>query len=291
MRLLKSAVAFCLLTAGLCSADPVAPIDKGQKVFTAGNSFHAWFVAPIIKNIAELAGIKDHVVVGESKIGGSKAIQHWVDPDDKNEAKKALAAGSADVLTLACMLAPDEGIEKFAALGFEHNKDFRLCLQEFWIPFDKFEWPFKGDESKVNADAATAEFLDKLHAPYFAAMDDYVVALNKKFGKPVVFVTPAGQAVVDLRKRIIAGAAPGIKKQSDLFTDKLLHPAPPLEALISYVNFAVIYRRSPQGLGMPDVLKRAQKKHPEWDEKLNALLQEIAWKQATAHPLSGVTAK
>jgi hypothetical protein len=241
--------------------------------------------------MAELAGIKDHVIAGQSKIGGSKAIQHWIVPDEKNEAKKQLAAGSVDVLTLSCMHEPDDGIEKFATLGFEHNKNFRLCLQEFWIPFDKFEWPFKGDEKAVDADKATGEFLDNLHAPYFKSMDDYVIALNKKLGKQVVFVTPAGQAVVELRKRIQAGTVPGISKQAELFTDKVLHPAAPLETLVSYVNFSVIYRKSPVGLGMPDVLKQAQKKHPQWDEKLNKILQEIAWEQVTKHPLSGVSGK
>ena len=56
--------------------------------------------------------------------------------------------------------------------------------------------------------------------------------------------------------------------------------------LTAYCHFAVIYKRSPVGLPMPAVLKNA--KNPNWDEKLNTLLQELAWEAVTAHPLSGV---
>jgi hypothetical protein len=290
---------WCLLTllALVVSQAPVVaqdakpeskPIDKGQRALMCGNSFH-YFVAPILKDIAQSAGIEGHEIVAESKIGGSRAIQHWDVPEAKNLAKKALAEGKVDVLTLDCMLHPDEGIEKFATLGHEHNPDFRMSLQEFWIPFDKFEWPFKGNQADVDPDAATSESLHKLHDPYFKEFDEYVVALNDKLGKKVVFVAPVGQAVVSLRERIIAGKVPGIQKQAQLFTDKLGHPQPPVEALVAYVHFAVIYRRTPVGLPVPAVLAKA--KNPQWDDKLNRTLQEIAWEEVTRHPLSGVTAK
>ncbi|MCW3098968.1 MAG: hypothetical protein JWL77_4586 [Chthonomonadaceae bacterium] len=262
------------------------PITKGLRVFTAGNSFHAWFIAPILKDMALGAGIEGHEIVGESKIGGSEAIQHWNVPDDQNKAKAALSAGSVDVLTLACMLHPDDGIAKFAEFGLAHNPDFRISLQEFWIPWDKFEWPYKGREEDVNPDAATVAFLRDLHAPYFKEMDAYVKALNARLGKQVVSVAPVGQAILDLRGRIIAGKMPGIAKQSELFTDKLGHPQPPLQTLVAYVHFAVLYQRTPVGLPMPAVLKEAHK--PQWDDKLNRTLQEIAWKAVLHHPLSGV---
>ena len=56
---------------------------------------------------------------------------------------------------------------------------------------------------------------------------------------------------------------------------------------MSYVHFAVLYKRSPVGLPMPGVLAKA--KNAKWDEKMNRELQEIAWAEATRHPLSGVT--
>jgi hypothetical protein len=138
----------------------------------------------------------------------------------------------------------------------------------------------------VDFDAASLAELRKMHAPYFKAFDDYVVALNKKLGKQVVFVVPSGQAVLALREKIVAGEAPGLVKQSDLFSDKLGHPRQPLQALAAYCQFAVIYRTNPAGLPMPDILAEARK--PEWDSKLNRLLQELAWDAVTHHPLSGV---
>ena len=57
-------------------------------------------------------------------------------------------------------------------------------------------------------------------------------------------------------------------------------------ALVAYCQYAVIYRKSPVGLPLPDVL--AKGKNPNWDEKLNRLLQELAWDAVTQHPLSGV---
>jgi hypothetical protein len=262
------------------------PIDKGLRVFSIGNSFH-WFVAPILVDMAKRAGIPGHEFVGDSRIGGSRAIQHWDRPEETNKAKAALKTGKVDVLTLGVMHTPDPGIEKFAALGLAHNPNFRVSLQEFWMPFDKNEWPFKSDVNAVDPDAATPEFLRALHEPYFKLMDQHVIELNKKFGKQVIFIAPVGQAVNALREKIIAGKMPGIEKQSQLFTDKLGHPKAPLEALVSYVHFAVVYRRSPVGLPMPDVLTRA--KNAKWDEKMNLELQEIAWAEAIRHPLSGVT--
>ena len=42
-------------------------------------------------------------------------------------------------------------------------------------------------------------------------------------------------------------------------------------------------------LPLPAVLTRAG--NPEWGDKLNRLLQELAWDAVVSHPLSGVQAK
>ncbi|MDB6133689.1 MAG: hypothetical protein JWM59_1932 [Verrucomicrobiales bacterium] len=295
LALFSSLTGFCRAEEPAASTSPlppaqVIPITHGQRVFTVGNSFHAWFIAPILQDLAEKAGIKNHIIVGVSKIGGSKAIQHWDIPDDKNEAKAALRAGKVDVLTLASMLHPDEdeGIAKFAELASAHNPGARVILQEFWLPWDRFEWPLQGNEADVDPEAATVPMLEALHAPYFAAMDAYVRALNEKLGRPVVYIAPVGQCVVELREKLIAGQAPGLSKQAELFTDKLGHPQAAIEALSAYCNFAIIYRRSPVGLPMPEVLAKAG--DPKWrNPELNRLLQEIAWRQLTKHPLTGLS--
>src|SRR5437868_1185572 len=84
------------------------PITEGQRVFSCGHSFH-YFVPPILTDMAKAAGIKDHEFAGLSAIGGSRVIQHWNVPEEKNNAKKTLRAGKVDVLTLSPIYLPDEG--------------------------------------------------------------------------------------------------------------------------------------------------------------------------------------
>src|SRR6478609_9267829 len=114
-----------------------APITEGLRVFTCGHSFHVW-VAKMVAELAEKAGIKNHRVAGISGIGGSRVIQHWDVADDKNAAKKALTAGEIDVLTLSPIWLPDEGIENFARLAIQHNPGIRITVQEYWLPNDTF---------------------------------------------------------------------------------------------------------------------------------------------------------
>ena len=105
----------------------------------------------------------------------------------------------------------------------------------------------------------------------------------------MIFVVPAGQAVIALREKIIAGQAPGLKMQTDIFTDGLGHPKAALSVLIAYAHFAVIYRKNPTGLPVPQAL--ASLKLPGDDATaLNKLLQQLAWDAAIHHPLSGVKA-
>ncbi len=265
-------------------SDKPADAVKGQRVFSCGHSFH-FFVPPILSDLAKGAGIADHQAVGLSSIGGSRVIQHWDVPEEKNKAKEALRAGKVDVLTLSPIHLPDEGIENFAKLALEHNPKVRVTVQEFWLPFDIYDTTFKLRPKKVDHNALTGEGLRKLHEPYFKSMDDHVRDLNKKLGKDVLYVVPVGQAVIALREKIIAGEAPGLKTQEDLFSDPIGHAKPPLQALVAYCHFGVIYGRTPVGLPMPAVLARS---NPKPDDKLNRLLQELAWEAVTAHPLSGV---
>ena len=91
-----------------------------------------------------------------------------------------------------------------------------------------------------------------------------------------------------LRARIQNKEMPGLTSQAELFRDPISHPAPPLEALNTYLHYAVIYGQSPVGLPMPRLLKNARKE--AWDDKCNRALQEIAWETVTRYPYSGVTA-
>ena len=260
---------------------------RGQRVFTCGHSFHA-FVADILSDLADRAGIAWHQAAGTSMIGGSRAIQHWDVPDEQNHAKAALRSGKVDVLTLSCMTQPDEGISNFAKLAVERNSDVRVTLQELWLPEDRFPFdPANRTRQSVDEfNGPTMEELKRPHEAYFKVMEDFVKDLNAELGKQVVFIVPDAQATLALRERIIAGTAPGLGRQSDLFTDAWGHPSAPLRLLSGYCHFSVIYRRSPIGLTPPSALAS----DPRWCTTLNRLVQQLAWDAVAQHPLSGVGA-
>ncbi len=262
------------------------PISTNLRLFTCGHSFHQ-FIPKILTEIAPTAGIPGPTIVGISLLGGSPVLRHWWIPDDKNEAKKALIAGNVDVLTLAGMAHPDEGIADFAKLGFEHNPNIRVTMQKIWIPQD--HWPFLYSQhlntSPLDYNKSTIDDLKKAYDPYAKEMDDYVAALNKSLGKQVVFLVPDGAAVIALRERILAGTAPGLKQQSDIFADWWGHPRGPISLLSGYCHFAVMYRRSPVGLPPPVTAAKAR-----INNELVTLLQQIAWDTVTHDPMTGVTA-
>jgi hypothetical protein len=213
--------------------------------------------------------------------------QHWNRADEQNVVKQALRTGEVDVLTLSPIYLPDDGIENFARLALETNPDIRITLQEFWLPFDVYATDYKKRRPQPpDRNARTPAEMREIHAPYFESMDTHVRELNEKFCRQVLYVVPAGQATILLREKIVAGEAPGLKEQEDLFRDAIGHPTPPLQALVAYCHFAVIYRRSPEGLPVPPVLD--SKTYGEQAEPLNRLLRQLAWKAVTEHPLSGV---
>ncbi len=202
-----------------------------------------------------------------------------------NEAREVLKAGRADAFTMAPIFLPDDGIDQFVKLAVEGNPKARVFVQEFWLPWDHYDPAFKAPPGKVDHNAQTVASLRAAHGAYFKAMDEHVAGLNEKYGTAAVRVAPVGQAVLRLREKIIAGEAPGLKDQTDLFTDDIGHAKPPLQALVAYCYFGLIYERSPVGLPAPAILANASER-----DKLNRLLQEIAWEAVTAHPQSGVAA-
>jgi hypothetical protein len=224
------------------------------------------------------------VQVDVQSIGGSRVIQHWDLAEEKNKAKSALKAGKVDWFTLSPIYLPDDGIANFTALALEHHPEIRITVQEFWLPYDVYD-PSRKKAEKPDRNALTGEELRKRHEPYFKSMDDHVRELNRKHGKAVLSVVPVGQAVIALREKVLAGEAPGVKTPEELFTDAIGHVRAPVQALTAYCHYAVIYRRSPVGLPMPAVMSKAKL---EDGEKLNRLLQELAWEAAAGHPLSGV---
>jgi hypothetical protein len=285
-------LAAVLLPAGAAGQDQApakqqAPAPKGLRVFFAAHSL-MWYVPKPLGELAEAAGIKDHKLVGVQSLGGSRTLQHWNLPEDKNKAKQALKKGEVDVFVMSPIQFPDEGIDNFVKLGLENNADMRFAVQISWGGWDADNQTFpRGARDKVDRNK-TPEELKKIHEANIKAAEAQADEVNKNVGKKVLFLVPSAQACIALRARIYNKEMPGLSSQAELFRDPISHPAPPLEALNTYLHFAVIYRQSPVGLPLPGLLKNARKE--AWDDRFNRTLQEIAWETVTNYPYSGVPA-
>jgi hypothetical protein len=258
------------------AAEPQTP-PAGQRIFYTGHSFHM-FVPQYIEQFVQSAGIQGHQLAGRQGIGGSRVIQHWELADDKNQAKRALTAGNVDVFTMAAHVAiPDEGITKFTELGLAHNPKLRLFVQASWYPFDVPGNNRITDNSQRDAMqmADLQAAIDEWRAKLEAQADD----LNQRHGQRALFIVPVGDAVVKLRSLVVAGTFPGVKSQSELFTDPIGHCGPPVQALAAYCNYAAIYRVSPEGLQPPPKGVTAEQ---------NPILQKLAWDTVSKYPWAGI---
>src|SRR4029077_10222820 len=96
---LAPATPFSRAPAGLPGpADAPAEKPKGQRVFVMGHSFHMPIAQPL-DQMAGAAGFEGGKLVGTQVLGGSSVSQHWEKAD--NPARKALASGEVDVLTVS----------------------------------------------------------------------------------------------------------------------------------------------------------------------------------------------
>lgn len=283
--LILAHLALAVEPAGVGPQAPSPP--PGVRIFACTHSFGV-YVPEFLKEVADRTGIAGQKIVGLSRIAGSTVIQHWEVPEAQNKAKRALAAGEVDVLTLTPILAPDEGVRRFAVFANQHRADIRIAMQESWGPFFtpwSFWIPKEQQECawwKTRNDATLAGLLERSAAP-LRALDDLAMAINKELGRPIISIIPAAHAVMALRGRVHDGGIPGITDQNTLFTDQLGHPGRVLRCLVGYCHYAVIYRCCPIGLPVPKWLEdRADA------VALNGTLQEIAWQAVIAHPLSGV---
>ena len=255
-----------------------SPMPSGVRIFFTGHSFHM-FVPKLMDKVVVAAGIDGHKLVGVQGIGGSRTIQHWDKPDAENKAKAALKTGEVDVFTMAPhVLIPDEGITNFVALGLQNNPQMRFYVQASWFPFDV---PDAEKRIRDNSRRDTMQ-IPELQAAvdgWRSKLEAQIDELNKKHGRTAVFIVSAGDAVVRLRERIIAGKFPGITKQSELFRDPIGHGLAHVTALVTYCNYAAIYRTSPVGLkvGFPDI-----------DAAQDKVLQEIAWETVSNYKYAGV---
>ena len=279
MKLLRLLCALAILSTALVAADP----PKGERVLVTAHSFHI-FVAPKLAALAQAAGIEGHKLVAAQMIGGSKVIQHWNLPDEKQKAKSALVAAEVDVMTMSPhVYLPDEGIDRFVELGAKHNPKLRFLVQHSWMPWDGWEGTDKIAKNE-DRDTRSLDIVRAANLKWRTNLEAQINRLNQKLGRDAVSSVPVGDAVLKLRELIAAGKAPGLTKQTDLFTDQIGHGKEPILALATYCNFACIYKISP--VGLKDTNANLDKLSPE----LRPLLQQIAWDTVSSYPLSGVTA-
>lgn len=268
-----------LLVAGdsLWAQDRGTP-PGGQRVFFTGHSFHM-FVPRNFDPLVAAAAIQGHKTVGTQGIGGSRVIQHWDLPEDRNKARPALAEGAIDVYTMAAHLEiPDPGINHFVELGLKHNPNMRFLVQASWFPYDlPGEDRIRDNRERDNAKIEDLQAaVDKWRTQLEKQVDD----LNQQHGKTAVGIIPAGDAVIQLRALVVDGRYPGMARQSDLFRDPIGHGGSHVHWLVTYCNFAAIYRTSPVALkDAADGVTAAQ----------HEILKNIAWAKVSAYPYAGVT--
>ena len=253
------------------------------RVFVCAHSFMI-FTAKLLPSLAQAANFS-YASAGQQMIGGSRVLQHWNLPDEKNVAKAALREGKVDVLTLSPhMLLPDEGIDNFTKLGVEKNPNLRVFVQASWPGFDGQQAGNFKNEDRNSATVGSLQVIrTMLRERWNTALEAQVRALNSAVGRETVHIIPVGDAVFALREHIAKGTAPGLTQQTDLFRDPIGHPREPLAALVCYCHFAAITGRSPVGLPVPAELQKL----PHAAE-LNTLLEQLAWDAVSAYPLSGV---
>lgn len=280
MKLFRLFLLLGLVAGPLRAQNEVPP---SQRVFVCAHSFMI-FTAKGLPPMAQAAGLP-YVSAGQQMLGGSRVLQHWNLPDDRNRAKAALLAGNVDVLTVSPhILLPDEGIDNFTKLGLEKNPKLHVYVQSSWPARDGvLDKPFRNEERNASTLESLRVMKEGHRTRWLNALEAQVRALNQTVGHESVFVVPVSDAVFALRERVVEGTAPGLTKQTDLFRDDLGHPSEALAGLVTYCHFAAIFGRSPEGLPVPVELRN----RPQAEE-LNRLLQQLAWQAVSSYPMSGV---
>jgi hypothetical protein len=269
---------------------PVVPAkSKGKRVFFTGHSFFilGGYMAKKVDLIAKAAKKEKHELVGWRYSGGrSGAVDKWWAKGADEEPRKSVAAGKVDILTV-CTYWMKKGskqeqcLRKFVKLMQDNNPDGLLYLINTKIPFDGKYKDKGGWNARTKAELAELSgWIDETHRyahPYAALVDE----INKAYGKKVIKEVPLyyGQAL--LRAEIIDGKVPGVKKQSELYSDAMGHVSELGQRLNAYTVFAAIYGKSPVNLHVPkweksgDTVLRAQ----------NLALQKVAWAAVQAVPV------
>lgn len=273
----------CVVLCGTLSNTSAAE-SKGKRVFLTGHSFFiaGGYMAKKVDLIAQAAGKEEHQLVGWRYGGGrSGAVDKWWEKGPDQEPRKSIATGKVDVLTVCTYWmskSPDQkqAIKDFVTLMQKSNPE-GLVYVISTKPFS--DGPYKGGwDARTKSELAKLYgWMDETHR-YANNKNVLVDEINKSYGKEVIKEVPLyyGQAL--LRAAIIDGKVPGVKKQSEMYSDSGGHVSELGQRLNAYTVYSAIYGESPLGSHVPqwekpgDYTLRAR----------NLALQKAAWEAVQA---------
>ena len=187
----------------------------------ASHSFHV-FVPDILKEMVEAAGIKGHVRVAQScdrRLEGRAALGRAGRPEHGQE---GIATGKVDVLSIAPIHLPDDGIEKFTELALKYNPDIRVLVQEFWLRWDILRADNQDPGQSGSQRHQRRGAVEAARAVFQGHGRPYP-GVEQEIRQAGAICRPRRAGRHRAAQKIIAGQAPGLKKQSDLFVDDLGH--------------------------------------------------------------------
>jgi hypothetical protein len=221
---------------------------------------------------------------------------NWLDQALETDKKQVLIKGEFDAIYLGFvqLAQPVESLDQMADLAVKHKPDCRIYLQHAWASGGGNGGP------KGRRDEDDLALIDAEWATRRKKLEDKTDEINTRLGRRVVFISPLADAVMRMRRMVVAGTLPGVTKQSELFWDTEVEPfrrddhgASHIAVLAAYCAHAAIYRKSPEGLPVPPgtgyFAGRGDKDgKPPVTEAAHAALQKLAWEVVSAYPHAGV---
>jgi hypothetical protein len=256
---------------------------KGLTVASMGHSLVPGALDAFGKILAA-AGYEEHEQIRQLR-GGKRgtAAAHWGYTGERQVIKPALEKGEVDVLTMAAHYqgsAPDD-FGRWIALGLEHNPEMRFFIMDGWpqLPAKK---PEGENAAPIGLEIPDMDTFAARQAEIDKKVKGVIEALREEYGEEV-FLLPVGDGMLELRRRLEKGDLPGVKqlvgeKWTSLYSDSI-HPGYATRVMQGYVYFACIYRKNPKKLGNPFY---------NIPDRLNHILQEVAWDVVRENKYSGV---
>lgn len=270
---------------------PLTPPDGPLRVYHLGHSLVGRDMPAML---AQLAG-HEHA----SQLGwGTPLRGHWEERvtingfDVENAhpayrpAKPTLASGEYDAVVLTEMIGLREAIRWHASAHYlahwiatarAGNREARVYLYETWHPLDTPEG-----------------WLERVDADLDALWRGELLQGAMAWDAPAIHLIPGGQVLAAAVRAAEAGTLPGVTRRADFFgldpegRPDMIHLNDLGHYLIALVHYAVLYHRSPEGLG--HAVTRADGQPVSIAPDTALALQRLTWQVVRATPGTGVAA-